>query len=233
MKPFLLIPVLALTVLTSFGCSIAEHPSIPASVPGGRFGQSNKVAQAGTYAVYRVTQWDMWGAPVNAEKVISVDVQANDRVGFDFVMPKEKQYSPDAQSDVVAYAGSRRINLGPLVGIDEHYFWANPNDWDGYWLGAPNGSSPGASRCIDRIDRSNVVRQTNKQARRPGQSNLGCRAYLLKRHRPLSGVGTMMGIAVKVDIQRVVAVGFDWLIVQQAHVVKVFHPFIGGQGFQF
>jgi len=137
MKNYLLVPVLALTALVSVGCSIGDTTSIPASVPGDRFGRSNRVDAAGSYTLFRVTQWDQWGAPASSEKLTTVNLQAGDLVGFDYVVPKDKQYSPDAQPGIVAFAATTRINLGPIHSFDEKYFWAKPGEWDSYWAGRP------------------------------------------------------------------------------------------------
>lgn len=136
MNRFWLTPVLALAALSGFACTIDKDSAIPAAAPAGNFGQSGSVS-GGTYDLYRVTQWDMWGAPTNAQKITSVNLNANEHLGFDYELPKDKQYSPDAQSDVIAYAGSRRINLGPIHSMDEQYFWATDGQWDGYWAGRP------------------------------------------------------------------------------------------------
>ena len=75
---------------------------------------------------------------MTTEKVVTLDLRANDRVGFEYVMPKDKEYMQDAQSDVVAFAGpSQHWNLGPITSIDDHYYWCSPDNWDLFWAGRP------------------------------------------------------------------------------------------------
>lgn len=119
----------------SLGCGSSQ--TIKAETPGGSANLAGHVDATGTYALYHVTSTDKFGVPTHYEKVTTVDLQANEQLGFQFVMPKEKQWNPDAKSDVIAYAGSKNWNLGPITSMNEHYYWANPNEWDGYWAGKP------------------------------------------------------------------------------------------------
>lgn len=137
MKRYLLLtPVLALTALLSTGCSY-DAGTIRAQTPGGSHNQAGVTDGAGQYALFHVTSFDMWGAPVTTEKLDTVSMGADQPIGFQFIVPKDKQWDPDAQSDVVAYAGSFRRNLGPIHSMDEKYFWAIPGEWDGYWASRP------------------------------------------------------------------------------------------------
>ena len=134
MKRIFLIAALALPAALLTGCA---ESSIKAEAPGGDHGQAGTVSSSGSYTLYHVTKFDNWGAPETTEKVITLDLKANDKLGFEYYLPKEKQFSPDAQSDVVAFAGSYRANLGPIQSINDHYYWCSPNDWSGYWAARP------------------------------------------------------------------------------------------------
>ena len=62
----------------------------------------------------------------------------HDSLGFQYdcaLLPK--QYDADATSDVIAFARSWKLNLGPIKTLNDHYYWANPDDWDGYWAMRP------------------------------------------------------------------------------------------------
>jgi len=137
MKRYLLLtPVLAMAAVLSTGC--ADSGTIRAQTPGGStYTQAGVTQNAGQYALFHVTSFDEWGAPVTTEKLDTLTLGANVPVGFQFIVPKDRQYDPDAQSDIIAYAGSFRRNLGPVHSIDEKYFWAIPGEWDGYWSGRP------------------------------------------------------------------------------------------------
>ncbi|HZK82745.1 MAG TPA: hypothetical protein VFC46_16795 [Humisphaera sp.] len=136
MKHLLLIPVIVFAALFSVGCSYDAN-TIRAEAPGGTHGQCNAVGVSGTYTLYHVTQFDMWGAPVTTEKLVSLNLTGNEHVGFDYVTPKDQQYNGDAKSEVIAYAGKFRRNLGPITSINEKYYWADPNEWEGYWSSRP------------------------------------------------------------------------------------------------
>lgn len=138
MKRFLLLPLLAVTTLACFGCGSNNNGGVRASVPGGAYSAQSATADAeGTFALYRVMHFDKLGVPLDAEKIASVNLHSSDRLGFDYVVPSDKKWDADTHSDVVAYAGSFRQNLGPILTINEKYFWCNPNEWDGYWSGQP------------------------------------------------------------------------------------------------
>lgn len=135
MKRILFTAVLAFAAVLSTGCA---GSAIKAEAPGGTAGQTGTVPSSGSYTLYHVTKFDRWGAPETTEKVITVDLRANDRVGFQYVLPKEKQYMQDAHSEVVAFAGATfRQNLGPITTLDDHYYWCSPNDWDSFWALRP------------------------------------------------------------------------------------------------
>jgi hypothetical protein len=136
MKRILLIPVLSLAALLSVGCNY-DGNTIRAEVPGGNHGQSGMVPTSGNYTLFHVTEFDKWGAPTKTVKVATLNLKENERVGFRYVVPEDKQYDADARSQVVAYAGSHEWALGPIQGFDDHYYWANPDEWDGYWSMRP------------------------------------------------------------------------------------------------
>ncbi|HWE02064.1 MAG TPA: hypothetical protein VG326_06600 [Tepidisphaeraceae bacterium] len=136
MKHLSLIPFLLLAALFSVGCTY-DAATISAEAPGGTHGQCKAIDAPGTYALFHVTQFDMWGAPVTTEKLITLNLKDKDHLGFEYIIPKDQQYNGDAKSEVVAYAGSFKRNLGPITSINEKYYWADPNDWDGYWKSRP------------------------------------------------------------------------------------------------
>jgi hypothetical protein len=137
MKRIFLISALALFATALTGCTY-EGSSITAEAPGGYNPQKGVAPSSGTYTLFHVTEFDVWGAPSKFEKVVTVRLKEKDRVGFDYVIPADKMYDADAHSDVVAYAGAGfRKNLGPIQTMDDHYYWANPDDWSTYWAGRP------------------------------------------------------------------------------------------------
>ena len=136
MKLTLFIPALALAALFTTGCSYDPSP-IAAEAPGGTHGMAGPVPTSGSYTLYHVTEFDVWGAPVQTEKVKTITLKANERVGFEYVMPPENKWDAEAHSDVMAYAGSWSKNLGPIQTLNDHYYWANPDDWSGYWSTRP------------------------------------------------------------------------------------------------
>jgi hypothetical protein len=136
MKRFLLIPALTLAGLVSVGCNY-DGNTIQAEVPSGYHGQTGNVPTSGQYTLFHVTEFDKWGAPTKTEKVATKTLHENEKVGFDYILPADKAYDADARSDVWAFAGSYRVNLGPIQTLNDHYYWANPDDWDGYWSMRP------------------------------------------------------------------------------------------------
>src|SRR5471032_1561380 len=106
MKRILLTAGLALAAVTSFGCSSGS--TIKAEVPGGTYAKPGIIESSGSYTLYHVTKLNIWGGPDQYEKVTTVDLKASDSIGFEYVMTKEKQWDPDAKSDIIAYAGTFR-----------------------------------------------------------------------------------------------------------------------------
>ena len=136
MKLSLLIPGLAVAALFVTGCNYDPSP-IAAEAPGGTRGIAGPVPASGPWTLFHVTEYDMWGAPVQTEKVITLQLKANERVGFQYVLPPDQNWEPDAHSDVIAYAGSWHKDLGPIQTLNDHYYWANPEEWNGYWSQRP------------------------------------------------------------------------------------------------
>ena len=137
MKRNFLIAALGLVALALTGCSY-EGSAITAEVPGGYHGQSGTAPSNGVYTLFHVTEFDVWGAPSKTEKVTTIQLKASEHLGFEYYMPADKAYQADAHSDVIAYAGSKfRKNLGSIQTMDDHYYWANADDWDGYWSSRP------------------------------------------------------------------------------------------------
>ncbi|HZL36144.1 MAG TPA: hypothetical protein VFC78_12580 [Tepidisphaeraceae bacterium] len=135
MKRFLLTPALLMTALLAAGCG-SGNP-IRAEAPGGNKGLSHRVHGDGSYGLYHVTQWNQMGQPVNPKVIVTYKLKSHQRVGFEYVMGPDQQWQPQPQSDVVAFAGSHRIALGPIHSPTEKYYWANVDGWDAYWLAAP------------------------------------------------------------------------------------------------
>ena len=137
MRSLTLLAVSCIAML-SVGCGgSGQNNPIRAAVPGGGFGQSHRVHQSGTYTLYHVTHWNDSGQPVNAQKLASVSLRANDRVGFEYRLNGEQRWQPDAESDIIAYAGDQRMNLGPLRSMTEKYFWVKQGEWNSYWSTQP------------------------------------------------------------------------------------------------
>ena len=137
MKRILLTAVLALTAVLSTGCA-GDGNSIIAEAPGGPHPRNGVVPSTGTYTLYHVTKFDEWGCPVTTVKVVTLELKAEEHVGFEYLLPKERQYNSDDQSDVIASAGANfRQNLGPVQSIEDHYYWCSPSDWNVFWATRP------------------------------------------------------------------------------------------------
>lgn len=136
MKRTLLTAALALSAVALLtGCS---ESAIRAEAPGGTHGTTGVIPASGAYTLYHVSKMDNWGAPVTTEKVITLNLKENERVGFLYELASDKQFNPDAQSSVVAFAGTFKKDLGPIRSIEDHYYWCSPADWDQYWAGRPS-----------------------------------------------------------------------------------------------
>ena len=137
MKRTLITAVLALSAVALLtGCS--DTP-IRAEAPGSSTaGQTGVIPSSGSYTLYHVTKSDYWGAPATTEKIVTLDLKANDRVGFKYELAADKQFNPDARSSVVAFAGSSfSKDLGPVQSLEDHYYWCSPSEWDSFWAGRP------------------------------------------------------------------------------------------------
>ena len=125
-----------LTLAGSMLVGCAGPSAIKAQAPGGS-PLTGSVSSAGSYTLYHVSKFDEWGQPAHTDKLATVQLNADEHIGFKYVLPKEQQYNPDAQSSLVAYAGSFTQEIGAIPSINDHYYWCSPSDWDNYWAGHP------------------------------------------------------------------------------------------------
>jgi hypothetical protein len=113
---------LALVTLALAGCT-SSGPGV-AAVPGGK--ATSYTTGGGTYTLYHATRLIKNDKPDPAatQKVASFDLRPGDAVGFDWATDKAHEYDPDAHINLIAYAGTQRLNLGGLKSPQEVYYWS-------------------------------------------------------------------------------------------------------------
>jgi hypothetical protein len=114
----------ALASVALAGCSSSDAGML-AAAPTSKPGMSYTAHDSGRYTLYhatRLTDSDR-PDPGATQQVGSFDVRAGESLGFNWVTDKAHQYDPDAHINLVAYAGSHRINLGGINSPNELYFW--------------------------------------------------------------------------------------------------------------
>ena len=113
---------LALVGLALAGCA-PKGPGV-VSAPSGK-ATSFTIQSGGHYVLYHVTKLinNDHPDPNATQQVVSYDLRTGDVVGFEWQTDKAHEYDPDAHINLVAYAGTRRINLGGLHSPQEFYYW--------------------------------------------------------------------------------------------------------------
>ena len=126
----LIVSVLAGVGLLGVGC--AQHtPGVVASAPSP--GLTGRIPSTGHYTLYHVGSFDGTGQPQGTMEVASYDLQEGERVGFRWETDPSNVSHPNAQLQLVAFAGNNTQNLGPIKTRDEKYFWSNGTGWKSHW----------------------------------------------------------------------------------------------------
>ena len=134
------------------GCS-SGGSAILAGAPGAEAPAYSTVRDAGRITLYKVTEWNSQDQPIHSQEVASYKLQAGEKVGFDWVRDPAHQYDPNAHMNLVAYAGTHRVDLGGINSPKERYFWADPNGWSAYW-GAGQGKEMSRRLALITSDKS-------------------------------------------------------------------------------
>lgn len=115
-----------------FGAGCAQHAGgIVASAPSSKL--VGRIPSTGRYTLYKVTRFNVAGKPMDTIEVASYDLQEGERVGFQWLVNPETVNHPNAEAELVAFAGNNRENLGPITSRQEKYFWANAMGWSQHW----------------------------------------------------------------------------------------------------
>jgi hypothetical protein len=139
MKRSLLVSALAAGLGLFVGGCLPEPSGLVASAPASNSSLSGRIPATGTYILFRVDAVQpTTGTPTTTTRIASYDLQEGERVGFEWVADEKTADTPNAHMDPIAYAGSVRQNLGPLLTQQQHYYWATMDGWSKYWSAAPS-----------------------------------------------------------------------------------------------
>jgi hypothetical protein len=138
MKRSLLVSAVAGALsLVAVGC-LPQADGLVAKAPAVNSKLSGRIPATGTYVLFRVDSIEPTnGRPTSVTRIGSFDLQEGERVGFEWVPDEKSLDTPQAHMDLIAYAGSVRQNLGPLMLDQQSYYWATQDGFNHYWSVEP------------------------------------------------------------------------------------------------
>ena len=139
MKRSLLVSALAGALsLVAVGC-LPEATGLVARAPASDSKLSGRIPATGTYVLFRVDSVEPTnGRPTSTTRIASYDLQEGERVGFEWVADQSPPTPPTRTfMDLIAFAGTVRQNLGPIMLPQQKYYWATMDGWSHYWSSQP------------------------------------------------------------------------------------------------
>jgi hypothetical protein len=138
MKRSLLVSALAAALgLVAGGC-LPHAEGLVASAPAPVSHLTGRIPATGTYILFRVDSIEPTnGRPTSVTEVASYDLQEGAHVGFEWVPDEKSLNTPDEHMDLIAYAGTVRQNLGPIMLQQQKYYWATKDGFTKYWQDEP------------------------------------------------------------------------------------------------